>query len=55
MKFQIIYSLRIMKKLVEQGLFPIKTMPNPINTKYNCWVFEDTEEFRQILLTIQEN
>ena len=54
MKFQIIYSLRVMKQLVEWGFFPVKTMPNPVDTKYNCWIFEDTDEFRQRLSTLQE-
>lgn len=53
-KFQIIYSLRIMRNLVEQGIFPIRTMPNPVNIKYNCWVFEDTEEFRNKFSVFQK-
>lgn len=54
-KFQIIYSLRVMKGLVSKGLFPVQTMPNPINSKFNCWVFEDTENFRRELSAFYNN
>lgn len=53
-EYQIIYSLRIMTALVEQGEFPIKTLPNPKNTNFNCWVFKNTEEFRQKLSAFQK-
>ena len=45
MKTEIIYSLRVMEILVKMGYIPIATLPNPKNSKYNCWVFELTEAF----------
>ena len=54
-EFQIIYSLRVMKGLVNKGIFPVQTMPNPINSKFNCWVFEDTDKFRKELSAFHNN
>ena len=48
-EFQIVYSMRIMRALVEQGEFPVKTIPNPKDTKYNCWIFKNTESFQKKL------
>ena len=31
------------------GFLPIATLPNPKDIKYNCWVFEWTEEFDDAL------
>ena len=45
MKTEIIYSIRVMKQLVSKGHIPIAMMPNPQNSKYNCWVFEVNEAF----------
>ena len=45
MKTEIIYSLRVMEILVKMGHIPVATLPNPKNSRYNCWVFELTEEF----------
>ena len=45
MKTEIVYSLKVMERLVKMGYLPIATLPNPKNTKYNCWVFEQSEEF----------
>lgn len=42
---KIIYSLKIMNKLVEKGHIPVETMPNPKNTFYNCWIFEVNPQF----------
>ena len=43
---KIIYSLRIMEKLVEKGHYPEYSMPNPKNPYYTCWVFSATESFK---------
>ena len=45
MQQEIIYSLRVMEQLVRMGHIPVATIPNPKNTKYNCWVFEVNETF----------
>ena len=31
------------------GFLPVATLPNPKDTRYNCWVFEWTEEFDEAL------
>lgn len=49
MKQEIIYSLKVMEQLVRLGYVPVATLPNPKNIKYNCWVFEQTEEFQKDL------
>lgn len=46
---KIIYSIKVMKALVERGFIPIATIPNPKNSKFNCWIFEVTDDFQQIL------
>ena len=42
---EVIYSLKVMRKLLEMGFIPIKTIPNPKDVKYNCWIYEATDEF----------
>lgn len=46
---KIIYSANVMTQLVERGFMPINHMPNPKYPEYTCWIFEDTEEFEQVL------
>ena len=46
---KIIFSKRIMIKLLEMGFRPIDTFPNPTEPKYMCWAFEWTEEFNDAL------
>lgn len=49
MKQEIVYSLRVMEQLVKLGHIPVATLPNPKNARYNCWVFEQSEEFQRDL------
>ncbi len=51
---KIIYSIKVMKALVQKGFIPIATIPNPKNSKFNCWVFEETEQFQQALDDVME-
>jgi len=44
-KLKIIYSLKIMRQLVEKGHVPEHVMPNPVNGKFNCWVFAVNDKF----------
>ncbi len=44
-EYQSVYSMKIMQNLVSQGFFPVKTLPNPLNSKYKYWVFKRSEEF----------
>ena len=43
-KFKIIYSLRIHLRLQELGFIYKTEMKNPGNPRFNCWVYEETEE-----------
>lgn len=52
MKQEIIYSYRVMEQLIRMGYIPVATIPNPKNTKYNCWIFEWNEEFQRDLSKI---
>ncbi len=44
-KQKVIYSLRVMRDLLEMGFRPIETLENPIDERYKCWIFEKTAEF----------
>lgn len=46
---KIIYSLKVMTALVEEGFIPIATMDNPKYPQYKCWVFKVTDDFTEIL------
>ena len=43
-KYKIIYSLQIHIKLQALGFTYVTEMKNPKNPKFNCWVYEETEE-----------
>lgn len=43
-KFKIIYSLRIHLALQERGFICKTEMKNPGNQRFNCWVYDETEE-----------
>lgn len=49
---KIIYSLKVMLKLVEKGNIPISTMPNPKYPEYDCWIFQSTDKFEQDLTDV---
>ena len=51
---KIIYTLRLVTKLMDRGQIPILSMPNPKEPRLTCWVFNDTEEFEQTLSMILE-
>lgn len=46
-KYKIIYSLKIHIALQNQGFNYITEMKNPNNSKFNCWVYEETPELLQ--------
>ena len=48
-KKQIIYSLKVMRQLLERGFTPEQTIPNPVKPQFICWVFEVTEELQKAL------
>ena len=44
LNIKIIYSLRILIKLQRMGFKYITEMKNPQNPRFNCWVYEETDE-----------
>lgn len=44
LNIKIIYSLRIHIKLQRMGFKYITEMKNPQNPRFNCWVYEETDE-----------
>lgn len=51
------YSRRITKELMKRGFFPIKKGINPDFEQYDCWLFEDTDEFHKVFeeLTVKKD
>lgn len=49
MKQKVIYSLKVVRQLLEMGFRPVETLDNPINERYKCWVFARTPEFEVAL------
>ena len=48
-KIKVIYSLRIHVALQQMGINYLTEMKNPKNTQLNCWVYEETPEFKKAL------
>ena len=46
---KIIYSKRVMVKLLELGFRPVDTFPNPTNPQYLCWAFKWDKDFDKAL------
>lgn len=44
-KIKIVYSLRMHIALQQQGFVYITEMKNPNNPYFNCWVYEETDQF----------
>lgn len=42
---KIVYSLRIHLELQKQGFSPLVEMQNPHAPKFNCWVYDASEQF----------
>ena len=51
-KYKIIYSLKIHIALQNLGFVYKVEMKNPKNPKFNCWVYEETEELLQAFDTL---
>lgn len=49
---KVIFSKRIMIRLLEMGFRPIDTFPNPTNPQFMCWAFEWTDEFDAALCQV---
>ena len=48
-KTKVIYSMRMMQYLVEYGLEVIEIKAHPHIAGFKCYVFEDTEELRELM------
>lgn len=44
---KIIYSKRLMEKLLAMGNVPVQSMPNPYKPEFQCWIFAVTEKFQK--------
>ena len=53
-KRKIVYSLWIHIELQAQGFNYITEMKNPKDSRYNCWVYEETPEFLKAFYTLVE-
>lgn len=49
---KVIFSKRIMIRLLEMGFRPVDTFPNPTNPQFMCWAFEWTDEFDAALCQV---
>ena len=41
----IVYKRDYAASMIAMGHKLIDTMPNPVNEKYTCWIFEDDDSF----------
>ena len=46
-KVKVIYSLKIHIALQQLGFVHMTEMKNPTNPRFNCWVYEETDELLQ--------
>jgi hypothetical protein len=46
---KVIYSLRIHVALQQMGINYLTEMKNPKNTRFNCWVYEETPGLKAAL------
>ena len=53
-KSRLIFDARMARKLLKMGFVVIDIKPNRENTDKSIFVFENTEEFKQALITIKE-
>lgn len=53
-KTKIIYSMQMMKFLLQHGLQFIEIIQHPFKKNFKAWTFEDTEELRQLMKKFTE-
>lgn len=53
-EYQIIYSLRIRRALRKAGFDPIMETDNFKKPGYKCWMYENTDDFKEALSAIFE-
>ena len=44
---KLVYSIRIMERLVEMGYRPVERVDSPMVDGFYCWLFERTEDFER--------
>ena len=44
---KLVYSIRIMERLVEMGYRPVERVDYPMVDGFYCWLFERTEDFER--------
>lgn len=44
-EIKIVYKRDYAASMIAMGHRLIDTMPNPVNEKYTCWIFEDDDSF----------
>lgn len=53
-KTKIIYALRVHTRLQVMGIPYLIEMKNPKDSRYTCWVYEDTPQFAAAFEKIME-
>ena len=48
-KIKVIYSLKMMNHLTQNGLQFIEIIQHPFKENFKAWVFEDTEELKRLM------
>lgn len=48
-KSKVIYSMKIMKDLLDKGIFPESIKQNPTNPEYLCWTYTVDDKLTQAL------
>ena len=51
-KEKIIYTRWLANELVKAGFAPIRVEQNPNKPDFDCWVFEETNEFKLAFMLI---
>ena len=54
-KTKIIYSMQMMRFLLQHGLQFIEIIQHPFLTGFKAWVFEDTQELRDLMKKYSKN
>ena len=55
MKFYYVKRLRIVTLLREKGIFPLETLPDLRNPRFNVWKYEATPELMEIVETFYKS
>lgn len=53
-KIYTVYSRWIYIELIKKGFIPVQMRQNPRKPEFDCWDFEDTNEFRVALTLVSQ-